>query len=122
MITSEYIEERIGKHGFTFTGKYGFGKPPTRRIVGPNMGHLPGFPVVTSTRGSLYIRDNYLSANGQYAPLQELVKPTNPARDEFAKKAPEWKGRDLMNLLDKLDELFLAVQNPESNPAPDSDP
>jgi hypothetical protein len=119
MITSEYIRERIEKHGFFFTGKFGIGRPAPRRFDGPNLIHIPDFPLVTSTRGSLYIRNNYLSATGQYANLEKLV--TASSHDQFSAGAPEWKGRDLMNLLDKLDEVFSAVQNPKSNPGADSD-
>lgn len=109
MITTDYIRNRIEKHGFLFTGKFGIGRPPTRRFEGPSVNRYLGRVFASTERGSLYIRDNYLSATGQYTYLQELVPPVS--HDAFSAKAPEWKGKALMDLLDKLDELFT---NPKS--------
>jgi hypothetical protein len=109
MITSAYIRERIEKHGFRFTGKFGIGRPAPRRFDGPNINQLIGKISWGSERGSVYVKDNYLSATGQYARLEELVPSSD--HDDYSSHAPEWKGRDLMNLLDKLDELFSTKMN-----------
>lgn len=101
MITMEDIRARIEPLGFSWTRSLGFGN--TRRYAGPTIGQLSGFGRAAG-QSSLYIRDNYLSATGHYRGLEELVPPS--CYGYLSSEAPEWKGRDLLNLLEKLEELL----------------
>jgi hypothetical protein len=105
MITVEDIRARIEPLGFMWTGDWGWGKPQTRRFEGPTITHLLALGEAAG-RSSLYIRDNYLSATGHYRSLENLVPPSS--HDSYASKAPEWKGRDLLKVLEKLEELLIA--------------
>ncbi|WP_373509662.1 hypothetical protein [Thiocapsa sp.] len=107
MITLEDIKARIEPLGFAWTGDWGWGKPETRRFEGPAIPQLLGIGTVlgrSAGQSSLYIRDNYLSATGHYRKLEELVRPSTYG--SLASKAPEWRGRDLLTLMDKLEELM----------------
>lgn len=101
--TVEEIKTRIEPLGFTWTGKWGWGSPRTGRFEGPTIHQLLDFGRAPG-QSSLYIRDNYLSATGHYRNLEKLVPPSS--HDNYASKAPEWKERDLVKVLEKLEELL----------------
>ena len=107
MITVEDIRGRIEPLGFAWTGDWGWGKPETRRFEGPAIPQLLGIGTLfnrAAGQSSLYIRDNYVSATGHYRMLEELVRPSSYGN--LASKAPEWRGRDLLTLMDTLEELL----------------
>jgi hypothetical protein len=117
MIRLEDIQSRIEPLGFAWTGDLGWGRPAPRRFEGPTMHQLLGLGR-SPGQSSLYIRDNYLSATGHYRRLEELVPPT--CHGTLASKAPEWKGRDLLKVLEKIEELATANVKPEDGPRADA--
>lgn len=55
----------------------------------------------------MYIKDNRLSATGEYKFLKDHVEPAR--YENLSGHYPVWVGRKLVQVLDKIDELFEAA-------------